>query len=150
MNTAEAQEDLSAFLRENFAGRWEREFRFWAARADAGAAFWNLLRDGSGQVLGFSRLGVRGGVRGEWLPGALRLPLAEEGLKSTDACLGPIGLAAAARGRGAGKVLLGLSLQLLLGRGAERVCIDWTNAYNYYKPLGLPVVRSFRSVWHDD
>lgn len=146
----EARAELGAFLRANFAGRWEREFRFWAAREDTGVAFWNLLRDREGQLLGFSRLGLRGSESGAWLPGALRLPLAENAAKSTDACLGPIGLAPAARGRGAGKVLLGLSLQLLLDRNAERVCIDWTNAYNYYKPLGLPVVRNFRSVWHDD
>jgi hypothetical protein len=84
------------------------------------------------------------------MPGALRFPLVAGGVdQSTDACLGPIGIAAAGRGSGAGKILLGLSLQLLLAKNAERVCIDWTNAYNYYKPLNLPAVRKYWSAVKD-
>jgi hypothetical protein len=84
------------------------------------------------------------------VPGALRFPLAAGSVDSPfDASLGPIGISSSERGRGAGKVLLGLSLQLLLDKNAERLCIDWTNAYNYYKPLGLQVVRRYRSALKD-
>jgi hypothetical protein len=84
------------------------------------------------------------------VPGALRFPLASGSVDSAlDASLGPIGISASERGKGAGKVLLGLSLQLLLDKNAERLCIDWTNAYNYYKPLGLQVVRRYRSALKD-
>ncbi len=145
------REDLDDFLAREFPGRWTREWRGWRDRRDAGRAFWNLLRDEKGALLGFSRLGCRG--RHEpfsegWNPGALRLPLAAEGgRKNTDSCLGPIGIAASERGRGAGKILLGLSLHELSLQGAELTCVDWTNAYNYYTPLGFSIVRRYVSFW---
>lgn len=145
------KKDISAFLTREFSGRWSREWEVWSLRADTGRAFWNLLRDEKGVVLGFSRLAIRGGTlapEAGWTPGAMRLPLNASGERAdTDSCLGPIGIAASERGRGAGKVLLGLSLQELNARGANLVCIDWTNAYNYYTPLGFQVVRSYLSAW---
>lgn len=151
-------DELGNYLRREFAGRWEREFRFWRERSDARRAFWNILWRGR-EPCGFSRLTVRGG-EGGWLPGALRFPLAggngsvdsvsEPAPDSPlDASLGPIGISSSERGKGAGKVLLGLSLQLLLDKNAERLCIDWTNAYNYYKPLGLQLVRKYRTALKD-
>jgi hypothetical protein len=141
-------DELGLYLKTEFPGRWEREFRFWRGREDTRHAFWNILRR-EGKICGFARLGLRGSAE-DWCPGALRFPLDEGGKeKNTDACLGPIGISSTERGKGAGKVLLGLSLQLLLHKNAERLCIDWTNAYNYYKPLGLQVVRRYRSAWKD-
>lgn len=151
--TAISETDLDAlgvYLCAEFPGRWEREFRFWRSHAKGARGFWNLLRDESGSIRGFSRLAIRGNEDGGWSPGALRFPL-ESGTvkKNTDSCLGPIGISGSERGKGAGKVLLGLSLELLFEKKAERVCIDWTNAYNYYKPLGLPAVRTYLSAWKD-
>lgn len=143
-------DELDAFMAKEFAGRWTREFRFWRRRTDTKRAFWSVLRQDHGPIKGFARLALRGSGVGGWCPGALRLPfLPGSGDESTDACLGPIGVAVTERGKGAGKLLLGLSLQILLNKRAERVCIDWTNAYNYYKPLGLSVVRKYRSAWRD-
>jgi hypothetical protein len=144
-------DELGAYLKMEFSGRWEREFRFWRERSDAKRAFWNVLRRGP-DICGFSRLSIRGGEAGGWLPGALRFPLGEGNGSvdsATDAALGPIGISSSERGKGAGKALLGLSLQLLLDKNAERLCIDWTNAYNYYKPLGLQLVRKYRSALKD-
>jgi hypothetical protein len=144
-------DELGAYLKREFAGRWEREFRFWREHGGTKRAFWNVLRRGK-EPCGFSRLAVRGSAEGGWLPGALRFPLSEGNGSvdfASDAALGPIGVSSSERGRGAGKVLLGLSLQLLLDKNAERLCIDWTNAYNYYKPLGLQLVRKYRSALKD-
>jgi len=147
------KEELSAFLAREFSGRWFREWKVWNQRQDTSRAFWNLLRNEKGEVLGFSRLAVRGrhgSALSSWTPGAMRLPLdAQNEKRSTDSCLGPIGIAAAGRGHGAGKILLGLSLHELSLQGAKQTCIDWTNAYNYYTPLGFQVVRKYFSVWKD-
>lgn len=147
------RDELTAFLQREFPGRWLREWKFQLARSDTGRTFWNLLRDETGKVLGFSRLAKRGRLpdpaRG-WTPGAMRLPLSPEaGVCDTDSCLGPIGISASERGRGAGKILLGLSLHELSLQGAELTCIDWTNAYNYYTPLGFSIVRRYLTVWKE-
>lgn len=149
--SAADEQALAEFLLREFPGRWEREFRCWRARSDTRRATWHLLRDSGGVVLGFSRLAMRGPrLHEDWTPGALRLPGAEKASRLlTDSCLGPIGISATARGRGAGKILLGLSLKHLLLQGAKTICIDWTNAYNYYTPLGVRVLRKFRSTWKD-
>ncbi len=143
--------ELGEFLAREFSVRWHREWKVWCARADTGRAFWNLLRDENGKVLGFSRLALRSRVVPQgwgWTPGAMRLPLSPGGEPAnTDSCLGPIGIAASERGKGAGKILLGLSLHELSLQGAELTCIDWTNAYNYYKPLGFSIVRRYLTVW---
>jgi hypothetical protein len=148
--TASDREALGAFLLREFPGRWHREWRFQLARSDAGRAFWSLLRDESGTVLGFSRLAKRGRIAGGWTPGAMRLALsAEEARSGTDSCLGPIGISKSERGKGAGKILLGLSLQELRSQGAALTCIDWTDAFAYYAPLGFAVARRWRCVWKD-
>lgn len=140
---------LEQFLERDFSGRWLREFRFWRAGNDTGRATWWLLNKQDGDIFGFARLSVRGRINGRaWNPGALRLPLSEtEAAGPEDGCLGPIGVAVTARGQGAGKALLGLSLGALKDMGAKRICIDWTDAYNYYKPLEFKLVRSYWSSW---
>jgi hypothetical protein len=147
------QEALGKFMAREFPGRWLREWNFQNTRNDTGRAFWNLLRDETGQVIGFSRLAKRGRLhelsRG-WTPGAMRMALSPgSGVRDTDSCLGPIGIAASERGRGAGKVLLGLSIHELCLQGAELLSIDWTDAYNYYTPLAFPAVRKYQSVWKE-
>lgn len=146
--------ELGEFLLKEFPGRWEREFRFWKTAPDTSRAFWNLLRDSRGKLLGFSRLALRGRIPdlgSGWSPGALKLPLDDKSPARAyaDSCLGPIGISATERGRGAGKILLGLSLRELSLNKADRVCIDWTNAYNYYIPLGVRYLRKFHSTWKE-
>jgi hypothetical protein len=149
----ESQEQKSGFgdfLKREFKGRWEREWKFWNQQPDTGRAFWNVLLGEAGSVLGFSRLAVRGLVcpqESGWNPGSLRLPLSDAGdWQDTDSCLGPIGVAATERGRGVGGVLLGLSLLELQKAGGSRVCIDWTNAHEFYAPLNFCEARKFQSA----
>lgn len=143
------QEKLQKFLLKEFPGRWEREFRFWLSQEGMERSAWlNLFFGEEESPRGFARLSFRGEREGGWCPGALRLPaLAEAGISKFDSCLGPIGMASTERGKGNGRVLLGISLKYLLENHAQTVCIDWTNAYNYYMPLRLPVVRSYQSAW---
>ncbi|MGZ3737043.1 MAG: hypothetical protein ACXVC0_18880 [Bdellovibrionota bacterium] len=150
VSSGEDHAELTAHLLREFKGRWSREWEFWQSRDDADRAFWNLLRDEKGNVLGFSRLARRGRVKDGLTPGAMRLSLSSGGgWSDTDSCLGPIGINKSERGRGAGKILLGLSLHELSLQGAELTCIDWTNAYNYYTPLGFEIVRKFHCLWKE-
>lgn len=142
-------DDFSCYMKKEFPGRWSREFLYWKSLPNKNGVFWNELIGPDGSRKGFSRLAKRGS-ESLWIPGALRFPLFPEGDDcDTDSCLGPIGISASERGKGAGKFLLALSLQKLLMRGADKVSIDWTNAYNYYKPLGLKMVRNYMSAWRD-
>jgi hypothetical protein len=150
--TERDREALDVFMRSEFPGRWTREWEFQRARTDTGRAFWNILRDDKAKVIGFSRLALRGRVKGPggWTPGAMRLsPSPAGGFRDTDSCLGPIGISKAERGRGAGKVLLGLSIHELSLQGAELLCIDWTDAYNYYTPLEFTAARRWQCVWKE-
>jgi len=139
--------ELGSFLEKEFPGRWSREFIFWKGREDTRCAKWFYLRNKNVEgIRGFARLSMRGDKSDVWFPAALRMPLLT-GKSENDSCLGPIGMAAAERGKGNGRVLLAKSLEYLLRQNAQTLCIDWTNAYNYYIPLGLPVVRKYRSAW---
>jgi len=154
LRDARDREEMDAFLLREFKGRWHREWRMWVENEeDCARAFWHLLRDEHGKVLGFSRLAKRGRFAipaAGWTPGAMRLPLAAGVPRSdTDSCLGPIGISKDERGRGAGKILLGLSLHELSLQSAKLTCIDWTNAYNYYTPLGFEIVRRFHCLWKE-
>jgi hypothetical protein len=144
---------LADFLQKEFPGRWAREWGFWAKIPASGCARWFLLEREHGKVLGFSRLGLRawgGEGANVWTPGGLRLPLAADASwRPTDACLGPLGVAASARGQGAGRCLLGLSLAILTEAGGASACIDWTDAHGFYAPLAWQEARKYASVRWD-
>jgi hypothetical protein len=158
--TEERLDELDGFLTREFPGRWTREFRFWRMRPDTGRAFWMTLmhsrQDQSpNAIVGFARMAVRGRflpIDAGWSPGSLRLPLVMSAdeipeWRGCDACLGPIGVANSSRGQGAGKALLGRVLKTLQINHAERVCIDWTNAFRYYEPLHFEKTRNFLTAW---
>lgn len=153
VDSASERERLIDFMSREFAGRWTRECKFWLERSDLERAFWATLSRGSGPVIGFARMAVRGrepNLAGGWAPGALRLPLGNaptHAFLAGDGCLGPIGVAASERGKGAGKLLLGLVLGHLLQAGTERIAIDWTDAIKYYSPLNLAIVRRYATAW---
>lgn len=142
--------ELEAFLKREFGGRWWREWRVWSRRGDIRRALWGVLRNERGAIIGFSRLAVRGRslpLSEGWNPAALRLPLAIGASRDPmDACLGPIGVSGAERGRGAGGILLGLAVHQLRLLGADMACIDWTDAYRFYEPLGWRVARRYSTI----
>jgi len=156
VETHERLSELETFLAREFAGRWTREFRFWRSRSDCRRAFWMALTKGaSSEILGFARMAVRSRVEPldtAWTPGSLRLPLWQTGetdtqWNATDSCLGPIGVARSLRGQGAGRALLGRVLETLQSRNADRICIDWTDAFHYYEPLQFLKVRQYQTAW---
>ncbi|MES2854897.1 MAG: hypothetical protein V4692_03485, partial [Bdellovibrionota bacterium] len=147
------QASLENFLAKEFPGRWAREFAFWKNNADTARAKWSILKNEADEVVGFSRSAIRGRIMpldSAWTPGALRFPLEPTRTSevfTNDSCLGPIGIAASERGNGTGKVLLGLVLETLRLENADRVCIDWTNAFKYYEPLEFNIARRFWTAW---
>ena len=60
--------------------------------------------------------------------------------------LGPIGLAAAHRGRGLGLALTALAVADLKGRGVTRMGIDWTGIVDFYAQLGFSVWKTYSQL----
>lgn len=134
---------IGDFMAKEFPGRWSREFAFWRHLESNHRAKWLMLY-AKGVLAGFARVAFRGlNDQGRWMPGALRLPLDGVGWNVTDCCLGPIGVAKDLRGTGVGKILLAHVLEQLRASGGELVCIDWTDAIQYYRPLGFTEVRAY-------
>lgn len=146
-------QQLNNFLLREFPGRWHREYLFWKDRQDTRRSWWmNFYQQGETHI-GFARLSHRGrsDLPDDWTPGALRLPIEESNTwNKSDGSLGPIGVAQDQRGKGSGKALLGLVLQALRQNSVDRICIDWTNAFKYYEPLGFKRSRNFFSSWRTE
>jgi predicted N-acetyltransferase YhbS len=60
--------------------------------------------------------------------------------------LGPIGVSAHLRGKGAGGALLGAALKHLKTQGVRQCIIDWTNLLDFYGKFGFEVTREYRSM----
>ena len=139
--------DFRSFLQREFPGRWARE----PLLSPEDGGLWHVLQNERGEILAFSRVAVRGAQRkGGRCMGAMRLPLLREGKNSlpaaSDTCLGPIGVGPKVQGRGYGKIILGLSLQVLREKSGDLICIDWTDAYQYYSGLGFVLGRQYHGL----
>lgn len=144
---------LNNFLLSEFPGRWHREYLFWKNRQDTQRSWWMNLYQKNEEHIGFARLShrERSNQIDAWTPASLRMPIEENNSwNKSDGSLGPIGVAKNQRGKGSGKVLLGLVLQALRQNSVDRICIDWTNAFKYYEPLGFNRSRNFFSSWRTE
>jgi GNAT superfamily N-acetyltransferase len=126
---------LLAFLAGEFPGGWWHDADcYFAAGGDA--ADWLVLRAGE-RVVGMARVHHPAsqliGPALFWAP--LRGPRAGG--------LGPIGVAAARRGEGLGKLLLAATLDRLRSLGADDAVADWTDLLGYYGPFGFQIWKSY-------
>lgn len=126
---------LLAMLEREFPGRWSRDTHH-RLGLEGNLEDVVILREGD-QVLGFCHTWHAGN---RWLGPSTywvrHQPLAWGGL-------GPVGLAAASRGRGLGQRLLEESLNYLSHRQVERVVVDWTTLVDFYRRAGFKVCRSY-------
>ncbi len=129
------QAAITAFLGREFPGGWEYE----AARDfDAGGEPADtLIAAGTGKVFGFCRT---------YTPESLHLggsthwfPL----LGNRWGGLGPIGVAAAHRGRGLGLALLRYGISSLKRREVDDMVIDWTVLERFYARAGFGVWKRY-------
>ncbi len=137
MRVVEAQaadrDDLLAFIEREFGGEWWHDIRLFL---DAGGdpADLVLLRAGgevSGPIAGFARIHTPAGRPIGWpMYWADRRAPAVGGL-------GPIGIAAALRGRHLGQALLALALARLRDAGLDDIVIDDTHLLGFYGTLGF-------------
>lgn len=144
--------NLLSYLQNEFPGRWVREYQIWKNRRDTSKSWWMIFRQNKNDIVGFARLSQRGHDKPEnsWTPGALKFSLSENhGWKDSDGSLGPIGVSRSHQGKGYGKALLALVLQALRQKSVDRICIDWTNAFKYYEPLGFAQSRNYLSSWRN-
>jgi GNAT superfamily N-acetyltransferase len=123
-------------LRREFPGRWPHDV---AAAIGRGASRPEdvLIAAGPTGPLGFVHLHPPDA------PGTWRWGAAIPGV----AALGPIGVAAAARGTGLGRALLEAGLATLAGRGAGPCVIDWTDLLDFYALAGFSPWRCYHRAW---
>lgn len=129
-------EALLAFLDREFPGRWAADVRDKLAHEAHPAFLWRL----GDPVRGFAvtqhandRLHLAGAVA----PRLLTAPWM---------AVGPIGLAAEARGQGEGSRFLGRILAHARERGIQSVRVDWTHLADWYGRFGFEIERSYTPV----
>jgi GNAT superfamily N-acetyltransferase len=126
---------LEAFLDTEFPGRWKFDT---LSKADA-----------EGDLAFVHGLFVMGVIQGFAVTqdASQKLPMAgavwKQSLGPNWGTLGPIGVAAAQRGRGLGHALLGRALEDLQRRGVKRCLIDWTTLDKFYGAHGFSVERRY-------
>ena len=118
-------EALVGFLDEAFPGRWPRDV---AHFLQTGGPIGHVMGLFEGErPCGFAHLHPPGSIgTGRWA-----------GLVPGIAALGPIGVAAAQRGKGQGLALLFAGLHELRRLGADEVVIDWTDLIDFYGRVGF-------------
>ena len=127
------REPMLTFLAAEFPGEWEVDI---ASAYDAGATVYGLWQHG--QLIGFAATHQPG----EWPPAPSLFWNAA--LDGPVAGLGPLGIAAAARGRGLGLAMVCGALQELRRTQARYVVIDWTTLASFYGRAGAHVWRTYQ------
>jgi len=123
------EEAALAFMRRSFPGRWAWEVEQHLARGELREDVM-LALEGSA-VVGFAR--IAGPWSRHFSPGIYWAPR----FPGPHGSLGPIGVAAEARGRGIGLALLSASLAELRDRGVASAVIDWTQLVRFYGLVGF-------------
>lgn len=132
--TVRQVDDLFAFLRREFPGRWRYEAEM-------------FLADG-GRISDFMLLWTAQGVDGCCLltfPDSVR-PMERfypYQLPKPWGQLGSIGISAHARGRGLGATLLDAGLRRLHNNGINGCVIDWTSLVDFYAKFGFACDRAY-------
>ncbi len=126
---------ITAFVGQEFPGGWEYEAtRFFDAGGEPGDI---LIAERAGTILGFCRTYT---PESRHLGGSTHwFPL----LTGRWGGLGPIGIAAAHRGRGMGLALLRHSVTTLKSRGVDDMVIDWTVLAQFYMKTGFRIWKRY-------
>jgi len=127
---------LDALISSEFSGRWRYDVLEKVQVEGPGCVY---VVENNGQLIGFAliqdwtnRQPIGGGV---W----------RNSLGENWGSLGPIGVAAAHRGKGIGDGLLSAALLELKGRGVKRCIIDWTVLKDFYGRHGFEVTRTYQA-----
>jgi GNAT superfamily N-acetyltransferase len=129
------RDPLLSFLLAEFGGEWWHDIG-WFLDAGGDPAEVLLLR-GDGRIQGFARVHTPASRPPGW-------PMYWHTDSPSAGGLGPIGLAAALRGRGLGRALLVLALDHLRSLGHADVVIDDTTLLGYYGPHGFAPWITYR------
>ncbi|MFB6087422.1 MAG: GNAT family N-acetyltransferase [Haloarculaceae archaeon] len=135
------EEELLAFLAEQFPGRWRYEAENICRRPGGPADFWLLRHEG--EAAGF--------LRSNRHDGAYRGSNVNWGARFADAhCgVGPLGVHEDCRGRGWGLYMIATVLEQLAADGYDHCVIDWTDLPGYYEQLGFERWVAYRTTTLD-
>lgn len=130
-------EQLVAFLRRCFPGRWEYEAMKYFEKGGTGREFVVLKKHE--EIVGFCRINDKDSPfiaqNTYWAP------LFDNEL----AGLGPLGIDAKERGNGYGLAIVEAAIAFLRRRGHRRIVIDWTGLVDFYAKLGYKKWKAYHS-----
>ncbi|KIL39840.1 acetyltransferase [Gordoniibacillus kamchatkensis] len=137
MLEAHEKDELLAFLRRCFPGRWEYEALCYFECGGTGREF--VVLEQEGRIVGFCRINdSRSPLIAQNVYWA---PLFQEELGG----IGPLGVDAAFRGRGYGLAVVQAGVHFLRQRGIRRIVIDWTTLVDFYGKLNYKVWKAYGS-----
>lgn len=134
--TAQDIDELLAFLDREFPGRWAHDVRDKLAHESDPGFIWRL----GDPIRGFAmtqHASDRMHVAGAVAPSSLTPPWM---------AVGPIGLAADARGKGEGTRFVEAILANAYARGIQSVRVDWTHLTDWYSRFGFQIERTYTPV----
>lgn len=131
------KDDLLAFLRRVFPGRWEYEAYHYFKKGGEGREFVVAKKDG--KIIGFCR--INDGKSPFIAQNVYWAPLFEEELGG----IGPLGIDQEERGKGYGLAIVEAGVAFLRQRGIKRIVIDWTGLIDFYKKLGYDIWKSYET-----
>lgn len=130
------RDDLLAFLKRVFPGRWEYEAYHYFEKGGQGREF--VVAKKEGKIIGFCR--INDGQSPFIAQNVYWDPLFEDELGG----IGPLGIDQEERGQGYGLAIVEAGVAFLRKRGIERIVIDWTGLVDFYKKLGYDIWKSYK------
>lgn len=133
--TKEYQEQLLAFVKRNFDGRWYLETQDYFAQGGNGSSY--VLGLDEDRVIAFARISDRSE---DFLPYHLTWYMRFQKLGG----IGPLGVDKEYRGSGFGYDIVGYAINILKSRNVQEIMIDWTGLLEFYQQFGFEVWKSFK------
>jgi beta-N-acetylhexosaminidase len=129
--------ELLAFLRRCFPGRWEYEAIRYFELGGTGREF--VVIETDGHMIGFCR--INDSSSPIIAQNVYWSPLFEDELGG----IGPLGVDSAYQGKGYGLAVVQAGVHFLRERGIRKIVIDWTTLVAFYEKLNYRVWKSYDS-----
>ncbi|WNR45725.1 GNAT family N-acetyltransferase [Paenibacillus roseipurpureus] len=131
------KDDLLAFFRRCFPGRWEYEAIRYFELGGTGREF--VVVETDGHIVGFCR--INDSSSPIIAQNVYWSPLFEDELGG----IGPLGVDSAYQGRGFGLAVVQAGVHFLRERKIQKIVIDWTTLVAFYEKLNYHVWKSYDS-----
>ncbi|GAA0368453.1 GNAT family N-acetyltransferase [Bacillus horti] len=129
------KEELLAFFKRCFPGRWEYEAHKYFDHGGTGREF--VIMEEEDQIVGFCR------INDAKSPIIAQNVYWSERYKGEQGGIGPLGIDKAYRKKGYGLAIVQAGIHFLQSRGAQHMVIDWTELVSFYEKWQFGVCDTF-------